>query len=114
MREKQGWEFQFLNRLWEPYEWTDTVLEENPEFQGLLKEEAPFPDISTEIPGVPLAEEEDNMQVVKPKLAFEMLEAAELKNAGINSGDWLQAARAKADAANAGVWLRPFPKMGHN
>jgi hypothetical protein len=34
------------------------VLKDDPKFQGLLKEEAPFPDISAEIPGVPLEKEE--------------------------------------------------------
>ncbi len=33
--------------------------EDNPTFQALLKEEALFPDISAEIPGVPLEEEEE-------------------------------------------------------
>jgi hypothetical protein len=34
---KQGREFRFLNQLKEPYEWTNTVLEDDPEFQGLLE-----------------------------------------------------------------------------
>ena len=52
-REKQGCTFRFT------YEWTDSVPEDDPDFQGLLEDdEAPFPDISTELPGVPLEEEE--------------------------------------------------------
>ncbi len=42
-REKQGCTFRFT------YEWTDSVPEDDPDFQGLLEDdEAPFPDISTE------------------------------------------------------------------
>jgi hypothetical protein len=37
--EKQGWAFHFLNWQSEPYEWTNAVAEDNPEFQGLLGEE---------------------------------------------------------------------------
>jgi hypothetical protein len=43
--------------LKEPYKWTDFVPEDGPDFQGLLEEdEAPFPDISAELSGVPLEE----------------------------------------------------------
>ncbi len=43
----------------------DTVPEDDPEFQGLLEEEAPFPDIGIELPGVILEEEEEgDYQVV--------------------------------------------------
>jgi hypothetical protein len=31
-QEKQGWDFRFLNRRLEPYKWTDTVPEDNPDF----------------------------------------------------------------------------------
>jgi len=51
-REKQGWTFRFLNRRGEPYEWTDEVPEDDPDFQGLLDEDegtAMYPDISAEI-----------------------------------------------------------------
>ena len=59
-RERQGRDFRFLNRQKEPYEWTDTVPEDDPEFQGLLEEEAPFPELSAQLPGVPLECDEDN------------------------------------------------------
>jgi hypothetical protein len=36
-REKQGQTFRFLNRRGEPFEWTDEVPEDDPEFQGLLE-----------------------------------------------------------------------------
>jgi hypothetical protein len=73
LREKQGQTFWFLNRSKEPYKWTNTITEDNPEFQGLLEEEAPFPSVSTELPGVILEEEEEgDYQVVtnKPNPAF--------------------------------------------
>jgi hypothetical protein len=59
-REGQGRTFRFLNRRKEPYEWTDSVPEVNPEFQVLLdnEEEAAYPEISAELPGVELEEEQ--------------------------------------------------------
>ena len=42
LSEHQGREFRFPNRSGAPYEWTDSVPEDDPEFQGLLKEEALF------------------------------------------------------------------------
>ena len=58
LQEKQGRTFRFTNRSKEPYEWTDSVPEDDPNFQGLLEDdEAPFPDISAELPGVPLEED---------------------------------------------------------
>jgi hypothetical protein len=60
-REKQGCQFRFLNCSKDPYKWTDTIPEDDPDFQGLLKEEeALFPEVSAEIPGVPVEEEEGN------------------------------------------------------
>ncbi len=58
---------------------------DDPEFQGLLKEEALFLDISAEIPGVPLEEEEEKDQVVtdKPEPRFEELAAAALIMQGL-------------------------------
>ena len=43
-REGQDRTFHFLNRRKETFEWTDSVPEDDPEFQGLLKNkgEAPF------------------------------------------------------------------------
>jgi hypothetical protein len=63
----------------------DTVPKDNPKFQGLLEEEAPFPDISTEISGVPLEEDEEEYQVVtdKPEPGFEELAAAAQKMRGL-------------------------------
>ncbi len=62
-RKGQGRTFRFLNRRKEPYKWTDSVPEDDPEFQGLLdllddEEEAAYPEISAELPGVELEEEQ--------------------------------------------------------
>ena len=75
LHQKQGQEFCFLNRVKEPCEWTDIVLEDNPKFQGLLEEEAPFPNVSAEFLGVPTKEEKEDFEVVakEPSLEFEDL-----------------------------------------
>jgi hypothetical protein len=100
LREKQGRTFWFLNRRQEPYEWTDTILEDDPKFQGLLedKEEAAYPDISAEFPGVELESKEVNYAAVtdEPVPNFEQLAATALDNAGIDPQDRLRAARAAA------------------
>ncbi len=60
-REGQGHTFQFLNQTQDPYKWKAKVPEDNPDFQGLLdneKEEAIYPDISAELPGVEVEEDE--------------------------------------------------------
>ena len=104
MREKQGCTFRFTDRSIEPYEWTDFVPEDAPDFQGLLKDDkAPFPDISAELPGVPLEEEECDFQVVtdEPEPDFKDLAAAALDKAGIDTADRLCAARVAVEAAAA-------------
>jgi hypothetical protein len=105
VRDKQGRTFRFLNRRREPYEWTDSVPEDDPEFQGLLKdeEEAAYPDISAEPPGVELELEEADFSAVTddPEPDFEQLAAAALDNAGINPQDRLHAAQAAQTAAAA-------------
>ena len=63
-QEKQGRTFRFLNRRGEPFEWTDEVPEDDPEFQGLLEETedtAVYPDISAELPGVLLKGQDQKM-----------------------------------------------------
>jgi hypothetical protein len=45
-REEQGWEFRFINRRRKPYEWTDKVPEDDPDFQGLLNNEEDVVDCS--------------------------------------------------------------------
>ncbi len=106
---KQGHTFRFTDRLKEPCKWTDFVPEDDPNFQGLLEEDkAPFPDISAELLGVPLEEEEYDFQVVtdEPEPDFEDLAAAALDNAGIDTADRLRTARVAAAAAVA-VPLQP-------
>jgi hypothetical protein len=97
-KEKQGCTFRFLNRKKEPYEWTDDVPKDDPEFQGLLEDKvemAAYPDISVKMPGVELKEEEHNFQVVSdnPELDFAALAAAALDNAGIFPHGRLRAAQ---------------------
>ena len=65
-KENQGKEFQFLNRNKEPFDWTDEIPDNDGEFQGLLGEETPFPDISSGLPGVILVDE-----LVGPTTALE-------------------------------------------
>ncbi len=108
-REKQGREFRFLNRRKEPYEWTDSVPEDDPEFQGLLEneEEAVYPDISAELPGVVLEEEERDFTPVSddPEPDFRDLADAALQNAGIDADERIRAALAAGAAAPTGPAL---------
>jgi hypothetical protein len=95
LSECQGREFRFLNRSGAPYEWTDSVPEDDPEFQGLLEEEAPFPDVGATLPGVPLECNEETFEAMtkEPKPDFDTLAAAALNNARIDTGDRLWTAR---------------------
>jgi hypothetical protein len=72
------------------------VPEDNPEFQGLLddKEETTYPEISAELPGVELEEEERDFTPVtdEPEADFCELAGAAVHNAGINADDRIQAA----------------------
>jgi hypothetical protein len=102
LREKQGRVFQFLNRQQEPYEWTNSIPEDDPEFQGLLEEEevATYPDVSAKPPGVQLDSEEGKFKAVteEPQQDFETLAAAALDNAGIDPHDRLRDAWAAQEA----------------
>jgi hypothetical protein len=94
-REKQGRAFRFLNRRGEPYEWTDEVPEDDPEFQGLLDENedtAVYPDISAELPGVLLEEQEQDFQTLteEPGANFRDLAGEALHDAGIDAVDALR------------------------
>jgi hypothetical protein len=87
-REKHGRKFQFLNRLREPYKWTNVIPKDNPKFQGILEEEeAPFPDIPAKLSGVSLEEDKLDYQVVtdKPEPDFNDLATVALENADINT-----------------------------
>jgi hypothetical protein len=103
LRKKQGRAFLFLNRRQELYKWMDAVLEDDPEFQGLLKDdkEAAYPDISAEPPGVELKSEEMDYAAVtdEPEPDFEQLATTTLDNAGINPQDCLCTAQTAAAAA---------------
>ncbi len=115
-RERQGRDFQFLNRRKEPYEWTDTVPEDDPDFQGLLEEPTPYPDLSSDLQGVALEEENVDLQVVtdEPEPDFAELAAAALDNAGINADECIQAAQRDANErmqAAAQCALDPGPTL---
>ncbi len=72
------------------------MLADNPAFQGLLKEEeAVYPDITAELPRVPLEEEVVDHRAVmdKDEPNFRVLAARALDNANINPGAHLRAAR---------------------
>ncbi len=103
-REGQGRTFRFLNRRKEPYEWTDLVPEDNPEFQGLLEdeEEAAYLEISAELPGVELEEEQRDFTPVtdEPEADFGELASAALHNAGIDADDRIRAALGAAAEHN--------------
>ncbi len=76
IHKQQGHAFCFLNWQLAPFEWTDSVPEDDYKFQGLLEEEeAAFPDISAELPGVELKAEEAAFQTVEdePDPLFEDL-----------------------------------------
>jgi hypothetical protein len=97
-QERQGRTFRFLNRRGEPFEWTDEVPEDDPEFQGLLEETADtavYPDISAELPGVLLEEQEQDFQPVTddPEPNFRDLAGDALYNAGIDTDKALRRAQ---------------------
>ncbi len=78
-----------MNRNKEPYEWTDKIPKDDPDFQGLLEEEeevAVDPDITTGLPGVMLDDEIDYTAAVvednEPN--FRDLAAIALNNVGID------------------------------
>jgi hypothetical protein len=89
-REGQGREFRFLNQPREQFTWTNEVPEDDPKFQGLLEnedEEAVYPDILAELPGVTLGDEEDSIHVVieEEEPNFQDLATRALENAGIDT-----------------------------
>ena len=63
--------------------------EDDPDFQGLLEEPevAPFPDVSADLPGVTVEDEDVHEEVVSDESEpdFAELAAAALENAGINA-----------------------------
>jgi hypothetical protein len=77
------------------------VPEDDPKFQGLLEEEeAPYPDMSAELPGAELeSEETDEAPAIteEPAPSFEDLAANALDNAGINCKNMLQAAHSRGE-----------------
>ena len=90
-REGQGRTFCFVNRRREPYSWTDEVPEDDSDFQGLLEEEAIYPDIGAKLPGVNFEVEQTTKAPVldDPEVEFRELAEAALHNAGLNPKDRL-------------------------
>jgi hypothetical protein len=80
----------------EPYKWTDAVPKDDPEFQGLLKEEEPaaYPDVLAELPRLELEYEDEDFQVVanEPVPDFSELAAMALDNTGIDHNERLHLA----------------------
>jgi hypothetical protein len=103
----QGQTFRFLNQQKEPYKWTDEVLEDDTDFQGLLEdeEETVYPHVSTELPGVELEGKERDFTPVsdEPEADFKEPVAAALHNAGIDTEKQLQAAQEAASDAPVDV-----------
>ena len=96
-REGQGHAFRFLNQRGEPYEWTDEVPEDDPEFQGLLdkaEDTAEYPNVGAELPGVALEEQERDFQTIteEPEPDFRDLAEVALHNAGIDADTTLRRA----------------------
>ena len=97
-----------MNRRGEPYEWTDEVPEDDPDFQGLLNENdgtAAYPDVSAELPGVELESEEHDFQTItdKPEPDFRDLAGAALHNTGIDANEMIPNAQGEhAHAAGPG------------
>jgi hypothetical protein len=95
-QEAQVWEFRFSNRNKDAFTWTDEVLADNPAFQSLLEEEeAVYPNITAELPGVPLEEEVVDHRAVtdEDEPDFRVLTARVLDNANIDPAAHLQASR---------------------
>ena len=95
-KKNQGKEFRFLNRNKENFDWTDEVPADDGEFQGLLGEEAPFPDISSELAGVVLEDKIMGPTTAleeEPEPSFEAKAVAKLGNADIQVDKQLRAAR---------------------
>ena len=73
--------------------------EDDDDFQGLLEDKVeanPYPNISAELPGVELEEEERRFQMIldKPEPDFWDMATAALHNAGIDGNETIQAGQA--------------------
>ncbi len=96
--EKQGRDFCFLNRNKEEFDWTDKVPVDDPTLQGLLEEtsehEAIYPNVTVELPGVPLEDDFEDCPAMVPddEPDFLAIAARALKVAGIDQDAHLRAA----------------------
>ena len=55
-RERQTKEWMFLDRNKEPFSWSNEVPDDDPHFQGLLEDDAPFPNVPGDLPGMVVEE----------------------------------------------------------
>ena len=88
-REAQPGGLVFLDRRREPFAWTDEVPMDDPQFQGLLEPDAPYPDIPDDYPGMVQEEEGDGPQPAvqeEPDPNAEQLTNRALKKAGLERG----------------------------
>jgi hypothetical protein len=101
-REKQGRELRFTDRNREAFDWTDVVEEEDDTFQGLLDNDAPFPDVPAEMPGVDMESEVPVVAVEdEDEPEGDEAAAAALENADINPADILEGGGDDGGAADA-------------
>jgi hypothetical protein len=108
-QEAQGREFRFLYWNKDAFTWTDKVPADDPTFQGLLEEEeAVYPNITAELPGMPQEEEvvEHRAVMDEDEPNFRVLVARALDSTNIDPAAHLQAARA-AEAQP----VRPGPAL---
>ena len=62
-KQKQGHTLLFTNHNKEDFAWEDEITKDDLEFQGLLEEESPFPNVSAKLPGVHLKYDEPTAAV---------------------------------------------------
>jgi hypothetical protein len=113
VREGQKRTFHFLNQRKEPFEWTDSLPKDDPEFQGLVEneDEAPFLDVSAELPGVVLESEERDFTPItdEPEEDIRDLARAALHNAGIDPDQQIRAAFDAGTGPNTPVLIEAEP-----
>ena len=109
-KQNPGREFRSTNRHKKLFGWTDEFQEDDNVFQGLLElEEAAYPDIPAELPGIEFEwnQTEDQTDCITdavdgaPKPDFEERAAGTLENADIRPGDRRQAQPVVQPADNA-------------
>ena len=88
-RERQTKEWMFLDRNKEPFSWSNEVPDDDPQFQGLLEDDAPYPNVPGDLPGMVVEEgTADDAGPVQGEPAPNEEQRAEraLQNAGLRRG----------------------------